>query len=77
MAADLGRLDAGGRAGRPRCATDHDRLDALVHNAGALVHDFHRTADGLELTVQTHVVAPYLLTRLLFGLLAATPAAGW
>ena len=73
VVADLGRLEQV-VALAATVGTDHDRLDALVHNAGALVHDFHRTDDGLELTVATQVVGPHLLTRQLFGLLAATPA---
>jgi len=73
VVADLGRLDQV-VALAATVQADHDRLDALVHNAGALVHDFRRTGDGLELTVQTHVVAPHLLTRQLLGLLAATPS---
>jgi dehydrogenase/reductase SDR family member 12 len=51
----------------------HHRLDAVVHNAGALVHDHRITQDGIELTAQTHVVAPFLLTSLLLPTLAATP----
>src|SRR5271165_5033464 len=44
-------------------------LDVLVHNAGAL-NRLRRTApDGLELTVATHVVGPFLLTSLLLPLL--------
>jgi dehydrogenase/reductase SDR family member 12 len=73
VVADLGRLDEV-VALAAAVQANHDRLDALVHNAGALVHDFRRTDDGLELTVATHVVAPHLLTRQLFGLLAATPS---
>jgi NAD(P)-dependent dehydrogenase (short-subunit alcohol dehydrogenase family) len=42
-----------------------ERLDVLVHNAGALVHDLRVTDDGIELTAQVHVVAPFLLTTLL------------
>ena len=50
------------------------RLDVLIHNAGALVHELRRTADGLELTAQVHVVAPFLLTTLLLPRLQATAA---
>jgi dehydrogenase/reductase SDR family protein 12 len=48
------------------------RLDVVVHNAGTLVHDFERTADGIELTAQVHVVAPFLLTARLLPLLEQT-----
>lgn len=51
----------------------HDRLDILVNNAGALVRDHELTADGMEITAQTHVVAPFLLTAELMPLLSQTP----
>lgn len=50
-----------------------DRLDVLVHNAGTLVSEYRQTVDGIERTAQTHLVAPFLLTSLLFGLLRSTP----
>jgi dehydrogenase/reductase SDR family member 12 len=50
-----------------------DRLDVLIHNAGTLVPDFQHTVDGVEVTAQTHLVAPFLLTSLLFPLLRSTP----
>ena len=37
--------------------------DAVVHNAGALLHDLVRTSRGLETTIATHVLAPHLVTR--------------
>jgi len=51
----------------------HSRLDVLVNNAGALVREHQLTGDGMELTAQTHVVAPFLLTAQLLTLLAQTP----
>jgi NAD(P)-dependent dehydrogenase (short-subunit alcohol dehydrogenase family) len=51
---------------------DTARLDVLVHNAGALVHDLRYTSDGIEVTAQVHVVAPVLLTSLLLEHLRAT-----
>ena len=51
------------------------RLDVLIHNAGALTHDLRYTADGLEVTAQVHVVAPFLLTTSLLPSLQATPDA--
>ena len=51
------------------------RLDVLIHNAGALTHDLCYTADGLEVTAQVHVVAPFLLTAELLPILQATPDA--
>jgi dehydrogenase/reductase SDR family protein 12 len=44
-------------------------LDGLVHGAGALFPDFRTAGDGTELTLATHVVAPFRLSRLLFPLL--------
>jgi len=40
-------------------------VDVLVHNAGALLDERVETPDGLEATFATHVVGPFLLTRLL------------
>ena len=55
--------------------TSTDCLDAVIHNAGALTHEVQITDDGLELTTQVHVVAPFLLTTELLPLLRATPEA--
>jgi dehydrogenase/reductase SDR family member 12 len=49
-----------------------DRLDVLVHNAGVLSEQRTLTEDGIELTFAVNVVAPFLLTRLLSGMLAAS-----
>jgi NAD(P)-dependent dehydrogenase (short-subunit alcohol dehydrogenase family) len=40
-------------------------VDVLIHNAGVLPDERIETKDGLELTFATHVVGPFLLTRLL------------
>ncbi len=50
-------------------ADECERLDALVHNAGALTRDYQRTADGVERTVATHLLGPYVLTAALAPLL--------
>jgi NAD(P)-dependent dehydrogenase (short-subunit alcohol dehydrogenase family) len=70
--ADLARLDDVRRFADQILAT-HERLDVLIHNAGALVHQHELTTDGMELTAQTHVVAPFVLTHELLGLLGRTP----
>jgi NAD(P)-dependent dehydrogenase (short-subunit alcohol dehydrogenase family) len=58
-----------------RFAAGHDRLDILVHNAGALTHDFKRSAEGYEATFATQVLAPFLVTAALRPLLeAASPS---
>jgi dehydrogenase/reductase SDR family member 12 len=49
------------------------RLDGVVHCAGALYADYRTAADGTELTLSTHVVAPFRLSVLLSPLLFATP----
>ncbi|MGC8512666.1 MAG: SDR family NAD(P)-dependent oxidoreductase [Acidimicrobiales bacterium] len=38
-------------------------VDAVVHNAGALFPGYRQAPDGTELTVATHVLAPFRLTR--------------
>jgi dehydrogenase/reductase SDR family protein 12 len=50
----------------------HDRLDVLIHNAGALTAERHVTSDGTEATVASQVVGPFLLTALLLDRLAAS-----
>ena len=50
-------------------------LRGIVHNAGVLVDERRRTAQGHELTVATHVLGPLLLTGLLAPeLRAAVPS---
>lgn len=49
--------------------TANDRLDVLVHNAGAMFDERDETIDGIERTLQVHVVAPFLLTHELLDLL--------
>jgi short chain dehydrogenase len=54
-------------AGRFR---DHvSRLDVLVNNAGVMTDEHALSADGIELTLATNVVGPFLLTNLLIPLL--------
>ena len=55
-----------------RFAASHDRLDVLVLNAGALTHQYTVTGDGNEVTLATHVLSPFLLTRALRPLLEAS-----
>lgn len=70
--ADLSDLDAV-RALAGRLAASPLPLDTLIHNAGALLHERTTTAQGLEVTVATQVVAPFLLTHALLDSLT-TPA---
>ncbi len=74
VVADLARLDDV-RACADRVRDTASRLDALVHNAGALASTLQFTDDGIEITAQVHVVAPFLLTHLLLPTLRTTPGA--
>jgi NAD(P)-dependent dehydrogenase (short-subunit alcohol dehydrogenase family) len=71
VVADLARLHDVRRAADEIINTC-DRLDVVVHNAGTLTHRCERTVDGLEVTAQTHVVAPFLLTAQLLDRLATS-----
>ncbi len=74
LLADLSRLDEV-RAAADTFASGHDRLDVLVHNAGALTRRYTATAEGTELTVATQLVGPFLLSGLLLDRLrAAAPS---
>lgn len=71
VAADMGDYDQV-RALAERVLTDHDRLDVLIHNAGALDPEHRVAPDGTEATVASQVVGPFLLTSLLLDRLAAS-----
>jgi dehydrogenase/reductase SDR family protein 12 len=58
-----------------RFGSRHDRLDALVLNAGVLTHEHTVTAEGNELTLATHVLSQFLLTSALRPLLEASAPA--
>lgn len=47
------------------------KVDVLVNNAGVLPHERAATPDGLERTLATNLVGPFLLTSLLLPRLAA------
>jgi dehydrogenase/reductase SDR family protein 12 len=55
-----------------RVSREHERLDALIHNAGVLLDQRRESADRVELTFATHVLGPFLLTGLLAPLLQAS-----
>jgi NAD(P)-dependent dehydrogenase (short-subunit alcohol dehydrogenase family) len=46
-------------------AADVPALSGLVHNAGVMTDSRQRSAQGHELTFATHVLGPFLLTKLL------------
>ena len=53
----------------------YNRLDVLIHNAGATYSSYQENDDGVELTFAGQVVGPFLLTWLLLPhLLAASPS---
>jgi dehydrogenase/reductase SDR family member 12 len=53
----------------------HDRLDVLIHNAGAIHPQFRTDDAGTERTILGQVTGPFLLTRLLMpALLAGAPS---
>ena len=70
--ADLASLEAV-RAAAATLRDDHDRIDVLIHNAGAMAERLERTDDGIEVTAQTHVAAPFLLTTELLEPLRRSP----
>ena len=62
--AEMGNLAAVRRAcNEIQKLTSH--VDVLVHNAGALLNSREVSDDGIEQTIASHVVGPYLMTSLL------------
>jgi dehydrogenase/reductase SDR family protein 12 len=62
--AEMSDLGSVRRAAKEILATN-DRLDVLIHNAGALTHQRVDAPDGTEATIASQVVGPFLLTSLL------------
>ena len=71
---DLGDLDQV-RALAAHVSATQPTLDVLIHNAGALTADRRVNPDGIEATVASQVVGPFLLTSLLLPRLESAPAA--
>jgi dehydrogenase/reductase SDR family member 12 len=71
IAADMGDYEQV-RSLAGRVLAEHDRLDVLIHNAGALTADRRTAPDGTEATVASQVVGPFLLTSLLLERLATS-----
>ncbi|MFN8051841.1 MAG: SDR family NAD(P)-dependent oxidoreductase [Acidimicrobiales bacterium] len=67
--ADMGDLDAV-LALAAELSAAHERIDGLVHNAGAIETERRLTTDGIEATWASMVVGPHLLTRALDDRLA-------
>ena len=74
VVADMGDFDSVRRAAE-QILSSHDRLDVLIHNAGALTHERVDAPDGTEATVASQVVGPFLLTCLLLPRLKASAPA--
>jgi dehydrogenase/reductase SDR family member 12 len=63
------------RAFVARFIAEEERLDVLVNNAGVMPDARERSADGVELTFATHVLAPWTLIDGLRDLLARSAPA--
>jgi NAD(P)-dependent dehydrogenase (short-subunit alcohol dehydrogenase family) len=75
VVADMSSL-ASVRAAAEHVRATEARLDVLVDNAGAIFPERRVTADGIEATLATLVVGPFLLISRLQPLLHAAPAGG-
>ena len=64
VVADMGDFDAV-RTAAADIQRRHARLDVLIHNAGALTASRQVAPSGIELTVASQVVGPFLMTGLL------------
>lgn len=64
VVADMGDFDAV-RVAAADVQRRHARLDVLIHNAGALTASRQVAPSGIELTVASQVVGPFLMTGLL------------
>ncbi|MGI9615304.1 MAG: SDR family NAD(P)-dependent oxidoreductase [Acidimicrobiales bacterium] len=67
--ADMGDLEQVRQLARA-VLEQNDRIDVLIHNAGALSATRQLAPDGTEATVASQVVGPFLLTALLLDRLA-------
>ncbi len=68
--ADLSEL----QSVRAACAelVQFSRIDALLHNAGALSEKYETTSDGYEKTFATHVLGPHVMTKQLLPIIQRT-----
>ncbi len=72
--ADMGDLDSV-RSAAAELLARHERIDGLIHCAGALDATYARTPQGIEQTAASQVAGPFLLTGLLLDALRAADAA--
>lgn len=75
VVADLSELDAV-EAAAATISKRHDRVDVLVHNAGALDDERRDTSAGIERTVAAQVLGPFLLTARLLDRLGSDKGSG-
>jgi NAD(P)-dependent dehydrogenase (short-subunit alcohol dehydrogenase family) len=68
---DLSSLDAV-RTAADRFASEHDRLDVLINNAGVMGTPYLMSADGYELQFATNHLGHFALTGLLLDTLLTT-----
>jgi dehydrogenase/reductase SDR family member 12 len=73
--ADMGELDDV-RALADQLRREHPTLDTIVHNAGALSAERRFNSAGIEVTVASQVLGPFLLTSLLLPTLRSGERAG-
>ena len=64
IVAEMGDLESVATASRV-LREKFPRIDVLVHNAGALLQDRSISQQGIEQTVASHVVGPFLMTSML------------
>jgi NAD(P)-dependent dehydrogenase (short-subunit alcohol dehydrogenase family) len=67
--ADMGDLDAVRRAASELRSLDS--IDVLIHNAGALLKERAVSPQGLEATIASHVLGPFLMTSLVHDLVTS------
>ncbi|MEM8708786.1 MAG: SDR family NAD(P)-dependent oxidoreductase, partial [Actinomycetota bacterium] len=68
--ADMGDLDAVATLA-DRIIAEHGEVDTVIHNAGALLAERTENAAGIEVTVASQVLGPFLLTARLLPTLEA------
>ena len=71
LACDMGELDQV-RAAAADLTSRFSKIDGLLHNAGALSNERQENSEGIEATVASQVVGPFLLTSLLLDSLRAS-----
>jgi len=71
VGADMSELDAV-RALADELLANHQSIDVLIHNAGALTANRRENSAGIEATVASQIFGPFLLTALLLETLGSS-----